>query len=749
MCSPLAARARDRRASSAARIGLAPEEDARFTETDTGDWTDRTFAEIQRRGPRGLPPLRARPTRPSATPAASRSPSSPTACRTGLARPPRRAADLPALVVCHRGSIRLALAVATGDHDGRRPRDRQRDAGDRVSRRHRLRLRRARRSRRSAAFFVAQRLKATPVGRRRVPPHAVLLAQPRRPLRPRDGALRDPQARPTCRVAVVDADGDEVRDAHRRRHASCPTARSARAGTAATTTAPRARRRLPLPHHAAPTRAATSCIPESVRARHDAAHAARDLDRPGEGHRAAAGAAAGARRRRGGRPLHRPAARARGRRSCCSRPAPGPVQQVGRADPAGRRRDAVALGRARPRPGGRSRPARTSSRSRPATRRATSARRRRWTAAGCPRSPTARRCPGAAGSPCATSACSRRAAPVAVGKPVGVRRRPARRALDVHGAPRRLERGRRAAAAHTRGGVFRVTAPGGESGVYLFDVRTRAPAHVTVALRRAGRREAPGARRPADDDLAGAQPGRRRRRRRCRTCSTAACRCARPRARRRRPPGGVRPARGAAARVAGPHRAALRRHDRRRARRRARARSSPGTAACCCPATSRWLPARPAVAAADVRPRRRDARLARPGLAAPPGAVDPARAPDRPDAAGARPTCSAARLGAVHAPDRPGHPHRGGRSHRPVRGHRRPVPGLARARAARGAPATRVGCSPRAVTEAGRAPIIVDALRQGPGHALRPARASRRSSARDETDSTTALMARTWTLLSR
>ena len=45
VCSPLA-RARETADIVAARIGLTPEEDARFVETDTGDWTDRSFAEI-------------------------------------------------------------------------------------------------------------------------------------------------------------------------------------------------------------------------------------------------------------------------------------------------------------------------------------------------------------------------------------------------------------------------------------------------------------------------------------------------------------------------------------------------------------------------------------------------------------------------------------------------------------------------------------------------------------------------------
>jgi hypothetical protein len=69
-------------------------------------------------------------------------------------------------------------------------------------------------------------------------------------------------------------------------------------------------------------------------------------------------------------------------------------------------------------------------------------------------------------------------APVAVGKPVafGVDPRGERWAYTVRrvGSNEIVARG-----GHTRGGVFRITAPGEESGVYLFDVRTRTR-HVTV-----------------------------------------------------------------------------------------------------------------------------------------------------------------------------------------------------------------------------------------------------------------------------
>jgi N,N-dimethylformamidase beta subunit-like protein len=70
------------------------------------------------------------------------------------------------------------------------------------------------------------------------------------------------------------------------------------------------------------------------------------------------------------------------------------------------------------------------------------------------------------------------AAPVQAGKPVafGVDPRGERWAYTVRrvGSNEIVARG-----GHTRGGVYRITAPGHESGVYLFDVRTRTR-HVTV-----------------------------------------------------------------------------------------------------------------------------------------------------------------------------------------------------------------------------------------------------------------------------
>jgi broad specificity phosphatase PhoE len=112
-CSPLH-RARETADIVAARIGLQPREDARFAETDTGDWTDRSFAEIRAEDPDGFARFqRSDPTfrYPGGESFAEQSERVHAALADLRARP----AELPALVVCHRGVIRLVLAARTGD----------------------------------------------------------------------------------------------------------------------------------------------------------------------------------------------------------------------------------------------------------------------------------------------------------------------------------------------------------------------------------------------------------------------------------------------------------------------------------------------------------------------------------------------------------------------------------------------------------------------------------------------------------
>ena len=112
-CSPLL-RARQTAQAVARRIGLDPVTDERFAETDTGDWTGRSFAEIRAEDPEGFrrfeisdPEFRY----PGGESFAEQS----ARVAEGLGDLRRRPEALPALVVCHRGVIRLALAAAGGD----------------------------------------------------------------------------------------------------------------------------------------------------------------------------------------------------------------------------------------------------------------------------------------------------------------------------------------------------------------------------------------------------------------------------------------------------------------------------------------------------------------------------------------------------------------------------------------------------------------------------------------------------------
>jgi broad specificity phosphatase PhoE len=89
-----------------ARIGLEPRTDARLTETDCGDWTGRTMAEVQTADPEryrawihGDPDFRF----PGGESFAEQ------AARVRAAMADIRAGDRPALVVCHRHTMRFAL----------------------------------------------------------------------------------------------------------------------------------------------------------------------------------------------------------------------------------------------------------------------------------------------------------------------------------------------------------------------------------------------------------------------------------------------------------------------------------------------------------------------------------------------------------------------------------------------------------------------------------------------------------------
>lgn len=108
--SPLL-RARQTAEAVAARIGLPIQWDARLMETDTGDWTDRSFADVRAEDPEAFDgwlqgkPGFAFPGGESFEQQADRV----TAALEEIERGPK-----PALVVCHGMAIRVALARRRG-----------------------------------------------------------------------------------------------------------------------------------------------------------------------------------------------------------------------------------------------------------------------------------------------------------------------------------------------------------------------------------------------------------------------------------------------------------------------------------------------------------------------------------------------------------------------------------------------------------------------------------------------------------
>jgi broad specificity phosphatase PhoE len=115
ICSPLA-RARETADIVGAAIGHEPIEDARFAETDCGAWTDRMFDDVEREEPeRFAAYLRADPA--FAFPGGESFAHQQLRVLEGIDA--ARMGPRPALIVSHRGSIRLALAALHGD-DGHR-----------------------------------------------------------------------------------------------------------------------------------------------------------------------------------------------------------------------------------------------------------------------------------------------------------------------------------------------------------------------------------------------------------------------------------------------------------------------------------------------------------------------------------------------------------------------------------------------------------------------------------------------------
>ena len=95
--------AREKRRRVAARIGIRPIEDARFAETDAGDWKRPQLRRGGRRGPRGFRRVPAHRPAFAFPGAASPAPNRICASVAGLERPRGPSRGPPALVVCHRG----------------------------------------------------------------------------------------------------------------------------------------------------------------------------------------------------------------------------------------------------------------------------------------------------------------------------------------------------------------------------------------------------------------------------------------------------------------------------------------------------------------------------------------------------------------------------------------------------------------------------------------------------------------------
>lgn len=111
ICSPLE-RARETAAIVGKVIGLEPREDARFAETDCGDWTDRSFDEVEAEQPEQFAAYR-RADPDFAFPGGESFAAQQRRVLEGIEV--ARCGPVPALVVCHRGTIRLALAALQDD----------------------------------------------------------------------------------------------------------------------------------------------------------------------------------------------------------------------------------------------------------------------------------------------------------------------------------------------------------------------------------------------------------------------------------------------------------------------------------------------------------------------------------------------------------------------------------------------------------------------------------------------------------
>ncbi len=110
-CSPLL-RARETADEVERRLGLPAREDARLMETDAGDWTDRTFAEVHDEMPDELNAFLAGDPAfafPGGESFAQQE------VRVGAALEEIELGPLPALIVCHGMVIRAAFAARSGE----------------------------------------------------------------------------------------------------------------------------------------------------------------------------------------------------------------------------------------------------------------------------------------------------------------------------------------------------------------------------------------------------------------------------------------------------------------------------------------------------------------------------------------------------------------------------------------------------------------------------------------------------------
>ncbi len=109
-CSPLL-RARETADIVARRIGLQPREDVRLVETDAGEWTDRSFADVHAEAPELFAAFLAGDPAfafPGGESLAAQDE------RVAAALTDVEAGALPALVVCHGMVIRAALSRSAG-----------------------------------------------------------------------------------------------------------------------------------------------------------------------------------------------------------------------------------------------------------------------------------------------------------------------------------------------------------------------------------------------------------------------------------------------------------------------------------------------------------------------------------------------------------------------------------------------------------------------------------------------------------